>query len=247
MSDNRSLEETIKEVAKATESDAITSLVCMRSKKQHSKDISMSLPTSSKENDNKLDTSESVSVGDKLIGEPILPKPIFATEMSTTNLKTPMTETQNTLSSSKTTFNNSTLSFEGSKSDFATKKANSDGTFLTYKSNMSLENAGTAHDIDYDNALNSLLGNFLNMTESKYRHGSSKLEHKRILMQHLVVKIKQDITDTDISSTSNQRNDESPQDDTNFKHGKESDIEKEVNEKNPTFVQDVEKPVTIKL
>ena len=87
MSDNHSVEKTVKEVAKATESDAIAGLVTMCSVHQHSKDDSIASPTSSKVTDNKLDTTESVSVGDKLIGEPIVPKPILPTEMSTINLK----------------------------------------------------------------------------------------------------------------------------------------------------------------
>ena len=90
MSDNHSVEKTVKEVAKATESDAITGLVTMRSVHQHSKDDSIASPTSFKVTDNKLDTTETVSVGDKLIGEPIVPKPILPTKMSTINLKQPI-------------------------------------------------------------------------------------------------------------------------------------------------------------
>ena len=92
MSDNHSVQQTVKEVAKATEKDAITSLVTMRSIAKDFNESAVSLATSSKANDNKLDSSGTVSVGDKLIGEPIVPKPILPTKMGTMSLKQPIVE-----------------------------------------------------------------------------------------------------------------------------------------------------------
>ena len=186
MSDNHSVQQTIKEVAKETEKDAITSLVSMRSDTKDFNESSVSLATSSKANDNKLHSSGTVSVGDKLIGDPIVPEANIATEIIKANPKKSILETQNTLPMSKTSFMNLATHFEALKSDVPTKNTKCDNVISKHKSNKALKNTVFVPDSDYDNALNSLIDNFLNLTETKYGNGKTKLHQKRVLMQHLV-------------------------------------------------------------
>ena len=215
----------------------------MRLVHQHSKDGSIASPTSSKLTDNKLDTTETVSVGDKLIGEPIVPKPILPTKMSTMNLKQPILESTNTLLSSKTTVNNLTHSFDASKSFSGVQKMEKDGGSSNDAGKKSVPSSDMASAMDYDDAIESLLKNFMSVTKSKFHNKTSEINQKRILMQHLVDKIKKDISFAEPSLKEMQGNEESPQVATGTDPYKGSEPPKLTKDKNPSVVVDMENPI----
>ena len=90
---------------------------------------------------------------------------MLQTEISTMDPKQQSFNTKNTSSLSETTFDNPPYNFDSSKRFGAAKKLKNDSTTSNESLKKSIPGSDMESSVDYDNAIDSLLKNFMSVTE----------------------------------------------------------------------------------